>query len=130
MKRVVVAAIPLALVVLNNDFGARARIDIPGALLAPAGVLALVHAIVRGNDDGWDSIGVIAEIVLGTLLIAAFLWWQTRAQAPLMPLRLFRDRSFSITNIVGFAFSFGTFGAGYGVNNAGAMIDGALARSA
>ncbi|KJL44406.1 MFS transporter [Microbacterium trichothecenolyticum] len=108
---VAIIAIPLALVVLNNDFGARARIDVPGALLAAAGVLALVHAIVRGNDDGWDSIGVIAEIVLGTLLIAAFLWWQTRAQAPLMPLRLFRDRSFSITNIVGFAFSFGTFGA-------------------
>ncbi|MFF2487653.1 MFS transporter [Microbacterium sp. NPDC058062] len=108
---VAIIAIPLALVVLNNDFGARARIDIPGALLAAAGVLALVHAIVRGNDDGWDSIGVIAEIVLGTLLVAAFLWWQTRAQAPLMPLRLFRDRSFSITNIVGFAFSFGTFGA-------------------
>jgi len=108
---VAIIAIPLALVVLNNDFGARARIDVPGALLAAAGVLALVHAIVRGNDDGWDSIGVIAEIVLGTLLIAAFLWWQTRTQAPLLPLRLFRDRSFSITNIVGFAFSFGTFGA-------------------
>jgi EmrB/QacA subfamily drug resistance transporter len=108
---VAIIAIPLALVVLNNDFGARARIDVPGALLAAAGVLALVHAIVRGNDDGWDSVGVIAEIVLGALLIAAFLWWQTRAQAPLMPLRLFRDRSFSITNLVGFAFSFGTFGA-------------------
>ncbi|HKP07929.1 MAG TPA: MFS transporter [Microbacterium sp.] len=108
---VAIIAIPLALVVLNNDFGARARIDVPGALLAAAGVLALVHAIVRGNDDGWDSVGVIAEIALGALLIAAFLWWQTRATAPLMPLRLFRDRSFSITNIVGFAFSFGTFGA-------------------
>jgi len=108
---VALVAIPLALVVLNNDFGARARIDVPGALLAAVGVLALVHAIVRGNDDGWDSFSVIAEIVVGTLLVAGFLWWQTRAKAPLMPLRLFRDRSFSITNIVGFAFSFGTFGA-------------------
>jgi EmrB/QacA subfamily drug resistance transporter len=108
---VAIVAIPLALVVLNNDFGARARIDVPGALLAAAGVLALVHAIVRGNDDGWDSFGVIAEIVVGVVLVAAFLFWQSRAKAPLMPLRLFRDRSFSITNIVGFAFSFGTFGA-------------------
>ncbi|MEV4687350.1 MFS transporter [Microbacterium sp. LWH3-1.2] len=108
---VAIIAIPLAIIVLDNDFGARARIDVPGAVLAAAGVLALVHAIVRGNDDGWGSGGVIAEIVLGALLLAAFLWWQTRAQAPLMPLRLFRDRSFSITNIVGFAFSFGTFGA-------------------
>lgn len=108
---VAIVAIPLALIVLNNDFGLRARIDLPGAALAAVGVLALVHAIVRGNDDGWDSLGVIAEIALGAVLVIVFLVWQARAKAPLVPLRLFRDRSFSITNIVGFAFSFGTFGA-------------------
>lgn len=108
---VAVIAIPLAVLVLANDFGARMRIDVPGAVLAAAGVLALVHAIVRGNDDGWDSVGVIAELALGGVLVIAFLLWQWRSSAPLMPLRLFRDRSFSITNVVGFAFSFGTFGS-------------------
>ncbi|WP_439902500.1 DHA2 family efflux MFS transporter permease subunit [Microbacterium azadirachtae] len=108
---VAVIAIPLAVLVLANDFGARTRIDVPGAMLAAAGVLALVHAIVRGNDDGWDSIGVIAELALGGVLVVAFLLWQWRSSAPLVPLRLFRDRSFSITNVVGFAFSFGTFGS-------------------
>ncbi|MDQ4214319.1 DHA2 family efflux MFS transporter permease subunit [Microbacterium sp. ASV81] len=108
---VAIVAIPLALLVLNNDFGARVRIDVPGAVLAAAGVLALVHAIVRGNDDGWDSVGVIAELALGGALVLAFLVWQLRSRTPLMPLRLFRDRSFSITNVVGFAFSFGTFGS-------------------
>ncbi|GAA4486137.1 DHA2 family efflux MFS transporter permease subunit [Microbacterium panaciterrae] len=108
---VAVVAIPLAVLVLRNDFGARARIDVPGAVLAAGGVLALVHAIVRGNDDGWDSLGVIAELALGTALVLAFVVWQLRSKAPLVPLRLFRDRSFSITNVVGFAFSFGTFGS-------------------
>ncbi|WP_341940024.1 DHA2 family efflux MFS transporter permease subunit [Microbacterium sp. LWH10-1.2] len=108
---VAIVAIPLALLVLRNDFGARSRIDIPGAVLAASGVLALVHAIVRGNDDGWDSLGVILELALGTVLLVAFVIWQMRAKAPLVPLRLFRDRSFSITNVVGFAFSFGTFGS-------------------
>lgn len=108
---VVLVAIPFALFALNNDFGARLRIDIVGAVLAAAGVLALVHGIVRGNDDGWSSLGVVAELVGGSVLIAAFLLWQWRASAPLVPLRLFRDRSFSMTNVVGFAFSFGTFGA-------------------
>jgi EmrB/QacA subfamily drug resistance transporter len=108
---VALIAIPLALFALNNDFGVRARIDIPGAVLAAGGTLALVHAIVRGNDDGWDSLGVILELVLGGVLVIAFLVWQARSAAPLVPLRLFRDRSFSVTNIVGFAFSFGTFGA-------------------
>ncbi|HET8926678.1 MAG TPA: MFS transporter [Microbacterium sp.] len=108
---VAIIAIPLVFWALNNDVGLRARIDVVGAVLAGLGVLALVHAIVRGNDDGWSSIGVIGEIAGGVLLLAAFLWWQTRSAAPLVPLRLFRNRSFSVTNIVGFAFSFGTFGA-------------------
>ncbi|KHK99861.1 major facilitator transporter [Microbacterium mangrovi] len=108
---VAVVAIPLALYGLRNDFGARARIDVLGTVLVGLGVLALVHAIVRGNDDGWDSLGVIAELVAGGILVLAFLLWEWRTRAPLMPLRLFRDRSFSVTNIVGFGFSFGAMGA-------------------
>jgi MFS family permease len=40
-----------------------------------------------------------------------FVVWESRTTAPLLPLRLFRDRSFSAANVVGFAFSFGVFGA-------------------
>lgn len=108
---VAVLALPLALYALRNDFGERARIDILGAVLAGAGVLALVHAIVRGNDDGWGSAGVVAELVAGGALVVGFVLWQARAKAPLMPLRLYRDRSFSMTNLVVFTFSFAVFGA-------------------
>jgi EmrB/QacA subfamily drug resistance transporter len=108
---VALVAIPLALFALNNDFGAKARIDVVGALLAGVAVLALVHGIVRGNDDGWTSPGVVAELAAGAVLATVFLFWQRRAAAPLVPLSLFRDRSFSVTNVVGFAFSFGTFGS-------------------
>jgi EmrB/QacA subfamily drug resistance transporter len=108
---VAIIAIPLALFALNNDFGAKARIDLFGAVLAAGSVLALVHGIVRGNDDDWTSTGVVAELAAGAALLTAFLLWQRRSAAPLMPLRLFSDRSFSVTNAVGFAFSFGTFGA-------------------
>lgn len=108
---IAIIAIPLALYALNNGFGAKARIDVIGAVLVGIGVLAVVHGIVRGNDDGWTSAGVLAELAAGAVLIAAFLFWQTRVKAPLVPLRLFRDRSFSVTNVVGFAFSFGTFGS-------------------
>jgi EmrB/QacA subfamily drug resistance transporter len=108
---IALVAIPFALWALGNGFGARARVDVVGALLAGTGVLALVHAIVRGNDDGWARVDVIGELAAGALLLVAFVAWQTRTRSPLVPLRLFRDRSFSITNAVGFAFSFGTFGA-------------------
>ncbi len=108
---VALVAIPLALFALRNDFGARQRIDVLGVVLVGGSVLALVHAIVRGNDDGWSSFGVVAELVAGGMLLLAFLGWQWRSTAPIVPLRLFRDRSFSVTNLVGFGFSFGTFGA-------------------
>jgi MFS family permease len=45
------------------------------------------------------------------VLLGVFLVWEWRHSAPLLPLRLFRDRSFSIANLVGFGFSFGMFGA-------------------
>jgi MFS family permease len=70
-----------------------------------------VFGIVRGNDAGWDSAQVLIALIAGGVLILAFLWWENRAAAPLLPLRLFRDRSFSIANIVGFGFSFGMFGS-------------------
>ncbi len=108
---IAILAIPFALWALRNDRGARVRLDLIGAVMIAPSVVLLVHAIVRGNDDGWGSFGVIAELVAGLALLAGFVAWQARASAPLMPLRLFRDRSFTVTNIAGFGFSFGTFGA-------------------
>lgn len=106
-----IIAIPLVLLALPNTLGARARIDLLGVGLAGLGVLGLVYGIVRGNAAGWDSLEVIASLVAGAALLIAFVVWESRASAPLLPLRLFRDRSFSIANIVGVAFSFGMFGA-------------------
>lgn len=104
-------AIPLALVALPNSFGARLRADVVGVVLAGVGVLALVYGIVRGNDAGWDSVEVLGALAIGATVIIAFVAWESRVAAPLLPLRLFRDRSFTIANVVGLTFSFGVFGA-------------------
>jgi EmrB/QacA subfamily drug resistance transporter len=106
-----ILAIPFVLWILPNAFGARVRLDIPGVLLAGLGVLGIVFGIVRGNDDGWTSFTVLGSLIGGGALIVAFLIWESRTKAPLLPLRLFRSRSFSIANVVGFGFSFGMFGA-------------------
>lgn len=106
-----VVAIPLALAALPNTFGARVRADLAGVLLVGLGVLGLVYGIVRGNDAGWDSFEVLGSLGLGALLLVAFVWWENRVAAPLLPLRLFRDRSFTVANVVGLLFSFGIFGA-------------------
>jgi len=106
-----VIAVPLALAALPNTFGARVRADLVGLLLVGIGVLAVVFGIVRGNDAGWGSLEVAGSLGLGAVLLAAFVWWENRTASPLLPLRLFRDRSFSVANVVGLVYSFGVFGA-------------------
>ncbi|HEY8281492.1 MAG TPA: DHA2 family efflux MFS transporter permease subunit [Leifsonia sp.] len=106
-----VIAVPLVLIALPNSFGARLRADVVGLLLAGPGVLALVYGIVRGNPAGWGSIEVLGSLLAGAVLLVAFVVWEGRATAPLLPLRLFRDRSFTVANLVGVTFSFGIFGA-------------------
>jgi EmrB/QacA subfamily drug resistance transporter len=106
-----IIAIPIILAILPNAFGQRVRLDIPGVLLAGLGVLGVVFGIVRGNDAGWDSFEVLGALIAGGVLLVSFIVWELRTKNPLLPLRLFRDRSFSIANIVGFGFSFGMFGA-------------------
>jgi EmrB/QacA subfamily drug resistance transporter len=106
-----ILSVPLAILALPNTLGARVRADIVGLLLAGVGVLGLVYGIVRGNDAGWGSTEVLFSLVTGAVLLFAFVWWENRSASPLLPLRLFGDRSFSIANLVGLIFSFGSFGA-------------------
>ncbi|RFA10554.1 MFS transporter [Subtercola boreus] len=106
-----IISVPLALLALPNTFGARLRADVLGLALVGLGVLGIVYGIVRGNDAGWSSLEVVGSLALGAVLLAAFIVWESRTSAPLLPLRLFRDRSFSVANIVGVVFSFGIFGS-------------------
>jgi EmrB/QacA subfamily drug resistance transporter len=106
-----VISVALALLALPNSFGARLRADVLGLALSGLGLLGLVYGIVRGNDAGWDSFEVLGSLIAGGILLLAFVLWESRAAAPLLPLRLFRDRSFTVANLAGFGFSFGAFGS-------------------
>lgn len=104
-------AVPLVLLGLPNSFGARVRADVVGLALSGIGMLGLVFGIVRGNTAGWSSPQVLVPLIGGSVLLLAFVLWEMRTTAPLLPLRLFRDRSFTVANIVGLTFSFGIFGS-------------------
>ncbi|MDO9397557.1 MAG: MFS transporter, partial [Herbiconiux sp.] len=106
-----ILSIPLVLIALPNSFGARLRADVLGVVLAGLGVLGVVYGIVRGNDAGWGSLEVVGSLAVGAVMLVAFVLWERRVPNPLLPLRLFRDRSFAVANIVGLVFSFGVFGA-------------------
>jgi EmrB/QacA subfamily drug resistance transporter len=70
-------------------------VDWPGAALLCSGLFLLAYALMRGEAAGWASVQIIAGLAGSALLLGVFGWWQTRAPAPLMDLRLFRSVSFS-----------------------------------
>ena len=104
-------ALPLVAVVLRESRGGAGRLDPVGLVLSAGAVLALVWGVVHGEDHGWTSASVLAALVGGAVLLVAFLAWERRAAAPMLPLRLFRSRPFSAVNTVAFLFSVGVFGA-------------------
>ena len=108
---VAVVAIPLVLWALPESYGRRQPLDLAGLALAGAGILALVWAIIRGNDDGWGSVTRRRRHACSApLLLVAFLVRESRTDHPLVPLRLFRVRSFAVANGSALVFSFGVFG--------------------
>lgn len=103
--------IPLIRIALPESHGRSQRLDFLGLLLAGAGVFLLVFGIVRGNDAGWSSAEVLLPLLGGAVLLAAFVWWESRTATPMLPLRLFRNRSFAVVNVVGVLFMLGIFGS-------------------
>ncbi|CAM4047970.1 MFS transporter [Nocardia ninae] len=104
-------ALPLAAYVLRESRGGAAKLDPLGLVLATAAVFALIWGIIHGSDHGWTQTTVFVSLALGVLLLIAFVLAESRAEAPMLPLRLFRSRGFTVVNIVAFVFSFGAFGA-------------------
>ncbi|MGX5656847.1 DHA2 family efflux MFS transporter permease subunit [Geodermatophilus nigrescens] len=91
---VAVLAVVGALRVVPESRDARARgFDVPGALLVTGGLVALVYALVKGNDFGWASGQTIGMLALAVLLLGAFVVVQRRSADPLVDFRLFRSRS-------------------------------------
>ncbi len=105
------ALIPLALGRLNESYGPRARLDLPGLGLVSVGLLGIVWGLVRGNGVGWTSPEIVASLVAGAALVAAFALWELRTPEPMLPLRFFRNRTFTLANVASLFMFFGMFGS-------------------
>jgi EmrB/QacA subfamily drug resistance transporter len=107
----------IALAVIATAFRARpdqARhtIDYLGAALLAGGLSAIVlYTSLGGTTYAWDSPELIAMLVAGVVLLAAFVFVETRAPEPVLPLEIFRNRVFSVTSAVGFIVGLALFGA-------------------
>jgi EmrB/QacA subfamily drug resistance transporter len=102
---------PLALARLEETRGTDSALDLPGLALASSGLLGIVWGLVRGNDHGWTSLGIVAPIVAGVVLIAAFVAWELRTATPMLPMHFFHSRTFALTNVASLLMFFGMFGS-------------------
>jgi EmrB/QacA subfamily drug resistance transporter len=81
---------------IPESHGPDTRLDLPGVGLVTLGMLGLVWGLVRANSaPGAEVVGALAG---GAVLVAAFVVWELRARAPMLPMRFFRVRSFSAGN--------------------------------
>ncbi len=80
--------------------GGLRHFDLGGALSATGAVMLLVYGLTVATDDGFDSVRALALFGVSAALAAAFVAIEARAAVPLLPLRMFRVRTFAVGNAV------------------------------
>ena len=102
---------PLARFGLDESYGERHAFDFTGTGLVSAGLFGVVFGLVRGGTVGWSSNEVVISLLLGASLLLAFVAFERRSTAPMLPIELFRARQFSLINVIAMFMSLGMFGA-------------------
>jgi EmrB/QacA subfamily drug resistance transporter len=112
--------IPLALVAVwitwrhvpeNWNTGAARNLDWIGAAATVIGLGGLSFGLIEGPERGWASPLVLASFVVGVAGLVLFPFWELRAPHPIVPLRLFRIRNFTGSNLVTLGVYFTFYGA-------------------
>ncbi|MFI8192920.1 MDR family MFS transporter [Streptomyces sp. NPDC085946] len=89
-----------------------ARIDYLGAGLLTVGITAIVLVTTWGGTEyAWTSARIMELIGIGVAALVGFVFWQTRATEPVLPLHIFRSRNFTLMSVIGFITGFVMFGA-------------------
>jgi EmrB/QacA subfamily drug resistance transporter len=88
----------------SRDPNARG-IDWPGQITLTAGLFLLVLALLRGNEQGWTSTPILAELAGAAVMLAAFIAVELRVRQPMLPLRFFRNPSFTGVQIAAVSIS-------------------------
>jgi predicted MFS family arabinose efflux permease len=105
--------LPLGVLALAGSFAwlrestdpAARRIDWPGQATLTAGLFLTVLALLRGNQVGWASTRILAELIGGGLLLLAFVLVERHAREPMLPLGLFRNHTFTGAQVAAFSIS-------------------------
>jgi EmrB/QacA subfamily drug resistance transporter len=109
-----IAAIALALVPRyvreSKAEGLAKHFDAFGAVTVTGSLMLLVFALTQANRVGWASAQTIGVFAASAVLMAVFLWNETRSHSPLVPLSIFKRRTLTGANIIGFGLGTMIFG--------------------
>lgn len=97
----------------NERDDRRPRLDVPGALLVTAGVALLDFGINQSQAHGWFAMRSLGAVAAGLVALAGFVAVEARTQEPLVPLRLFRQRSVAVGNLATLVATSGGFALWY-----------------
>ncbi len=123
-----VAVALIAVITVVPDLAGRresgARLDTLGAALSSAAMLAVIDAVIEGPNRGWTSVTTLAELALGALLMAGFVYRELHAASPLIDVRVFGHRAFSAaSSAIGITF-LALFGSLFGLTQYLQLVHG------
>jgi EmrB/QacA subfamily drug resistance transporter len=97
-----VIALLLGVVLIDESEGSGVGdgVDVLGSLLVTASMMTLIYAIVKASSDGWGSAATLGFGALAAALLVAFVVLESRLANPIIPLRIFRVRTLTISSLV------------------------------
>ncbi|QGG93939.1 DHA2 family efflux MFS transporter permease subunit [Actinomarinicola tropica] len=94
---IVLLAIVLGMAIVPTSKDAtETPLDPWGSLLSTAGLAALLFGIIEGPERGWTDPITLAAFAVGVVALASFITWERRTDHPMLPIRFFADRRFSV----------------------------------
>ncbi|SDN89839.1 MFS transporter [Actinacidiphila guanduensis] len=88
----------------------RPSLDIPGTIVVSAGLFGIVYGFSDAQQHSWGAVTTWGFLVAGAILLMVFVWWQRRAQHPLLPMRVVGDRDRGASYLAMFISGAGMFG--------------------
>jgi EmrB/QacA subfamily drug resistance transporter len=86
------------------------RLDLPGLITSALGLFALTYGLIEANTYGWGSARILGTFVLAAVSLVAFIALEKRQRAPMLPLELFRNRTYTGANLVMLLVALAMFG--------------------
>jgi EmrB/QacA subfamily drug resistance transporter len=88
------------------------KIDLLSIILSTIGFGAMLYGFSIAGKKGWSDISVVATIIAGTVISSLFIWRQLAMEHPMLEMRVFKSKTFTLTTVIGSILNISSVGAG------------------